>query len=143
MLNTNSAVTTVLESSRFTYHYHEAEDIHEIQLINANQHTMKDFFQLIGRIYYATPASGTTRILICQTGPALPLSHFMNEVRAFINQHRKMPQSAPARFAIVLELTPFLQLLKQMLKLMRHQDAVTFFDRSDNARARVWLQQSK
>jgi hypothetical protein len=141
LIDTETAVTSS-KASDMTYQYHEAEDIHEIHLNHANQQTMTDFFQVISQHYYARPISGTTRVLIRQTGPALPLNHFMNEMRAFISQHRKRPQSAPARFAIVLELTPFLQLIKQLLRLMRHQDAVTFFDQNDEAKAREWLQKS-
>jgi len=92
--------------------------------------------------HYASPVSGTTRFLIRQTGPALPLNHFIGEMRTFISQQRKMPRSAPARFGIVLELKPFLQLLRQILKLMRHQDAVMFFDEDDSEKAQAWLQQS-
>jgi hypothetical protein len=140
-VDTESAVAP-LKAPAMTYQYHEAEDIHEIHLNYANQQTMKEFFQVVSQHYYAKPISGTTRILIRQTGPALPLTHFTNEMRAFISQHRKMPQSSPARFAIVLELTPFLQLIKQLLRLMRHQDAVSFFDQSDDAKARAWLQKA-
>lgn len=139
LADTDMAVTSSFKAPDMAYQYTESEDIHEIHLINANQQTMTEFFQLISRIYYAVPASGTTRILIRHTGPALPLSHFMGEMRAFISQHRKMSRPSPARFAVVLELTPFLQLIKQMLRLMRHQDAVTFFDQSDDVRAREWL----
>ena len=142
LLDKESAGISHSKTPEMTHQYHEADDIHEIHLHHANQNTMKDFFQLVSRLYYASPASGTTRILIQQTGPTLPLNHFMGEMRAFIGQHRKMPQSAPARFAIVLELTPFLQLVKQLLKLMRHQDAVTFFDQNDSEKAPAWLKQS-
>lgn len=139
LLDAESAVSP-LKAPAMTYQYREAEDIHEIHLNHANQQTMKEFFELITEHYYTVPASGTTRMLIHQTGPALPLNHFMGEMRAFISQHRKRPRTAPARFAIVLELTPFLHLIKQMLRLMRHEDMVTFFDQNDDAKARAWLQ---
>lgn len=140
--DTENIATSYVNTPGLTYQYHETLDIHEIHLSSATQHTMKDFFQLITRFYYAAPTNGTTRILIRQTGPALPLNHFMGEMRTFISQHRKMPRSAPARFAIVLELSPFLQLLRQILKLMRHQDAVMFFDEDDSEKAQAWLHES-
>jgi hypothetical protein len=70
------------------------------------------------------------------------MSYFMNGMRGFISEHRKRARPVPARFGIVLEKTPLLQIISQMLKLMRHQDQVMFFNTDEETRAAAWLNQS-
>jgi hypothetical protein len=139
MTQTQDSPLSHPNSKDMSYHYLEASDIHEIRLNGGTRQTMQELFQRISQIYYATPASGVTRILIVQSADALPMNYFMGEVRTFISQHRRMPRPVPARFAVVLEKTPLLQLISQMLKLMRHQDRVVFFNQDEYEAACAWL----
>jgi len=121
------------------YHYLEAEDIHEIHLKQATHRTMGEFFQLISRLYATPPVSGVTRILIVQKGAALPLSSFINETRTFISQRRRMPHTTPTSIAVVIEKTSLLHFVSQLLKVMKHQDEVRFFDLHEHDAAVTWL----
>lgn len=139
MTQTHDPVTPSIPSTEMRYQYLEGSDIHEIRLNGGTRQTMQEFFRQITQIYYAPPASGVTRILIVQEGALAPMTYFMGEMRAFVSQHNKTPRTTPARFAIVLDRNPLLQIISQMLKLMRHQDKVVFFSRDEYEAASAWL----
>lgn len=139
-------MTQTQDFSRFStvelgYRYLDGSDIHEINLLGNSREMIEDFFKLLTEIYYSAPTGRTRRILIIHEGTSMPLSSFMNSVRAFISEHRKRARPVPTCFAIVIEKTPFLQLIPQMLKLMRHQDLVMFFNVDEQAKATAWLNQ--
>jgi len=141
MTQTQESVISTSPSKDISYQYLEANDIHEFRLNGGTRQTMQEFFQQISKIYYATPASGITRFLIVQEGAMAPMTYFMGEMRTFVSQHNKMPRPVPARFAVVLDKSPLLQIISQMLKLMRHQDRVVFFNRDEYEAACAWLVQ--
>lgn len=130
---------SVSDTTEMTYRYIEEGDIHEIRLNAPGQKTTKELFALLSSIYYAKPVSGTTRVMVIQAGPNIPLGYFLSDMRSFISEHRQKPQPMPARFAVVMEKTAFIQIIRQMLKMMRHLDTVMFFEPEEYEVATTWL----
>ncbi|NJR12487.1 STAS/SEC14 domain-containing protein [bacterium] len=114
--------------------------IHELRLQDGSRQTVKEFFKLLTPLYdEASRSDQTLRILIVQKSSFISMTSFMDDVRVFISQQRRMPLIVPAHFAIVLDKPPFLDLLSHMLKMMRHQDRVKFFHLHEYEQALEWL----
>lgn len=122
-----------------TYHYFEADHVHEIIIQRTDREVIGELFRLVNQIYTDQQPNIPSRVILVQEDRVIPMNYFIGELHGFMTKYPMIDGRVPAYFAIVTDKSPIIQLIESMLKLMRVNHTVQFFPKHSYAAGYAWL----